>query len=359
MPPVLLGFDLGRTSCRVRVATAAGPGDGAAATPAQGAGADPAATPARDDGPACPDLVGGRDGHGTGFAGLTEPGGADDGLRALQAALDDLPEEARPSRAEDVAAVVVGAAGAIAARAASRRLCELVARTWPAADVAVGSDAVVGHAGHLGGRAGVVLMAGTGAVAVGLGDDGTLHRTDGWGHWLGDRGSGAWVGQRALRAVLRAHDLGEGPTPLTARVVARLGPLDGLPDRVPTDGTLPRWAGALVPDVVAAEEEGDPLAGRILDLAADAWVESVVACSRAAGTSTVCLDGGLSGVAGLRIRFEQRVPNGLTMVPSSGDALVGALLLTRRADLPHEGHLVRRAARTNDQTSTDEPRRRQ
>jgi N-acetylglucosamine kinase-like BadF-type ATPase len=99
-------------------------------------------------------------------------------------------------------AVCVGAAGAAAAPDAARDLAELLLQDLSADEVTVTSDAVTAHAGALGGRTGVVLAIGTGAVAIGIGDDGTYARVDGWGPWLGDEGSGAWIGAAGLRAAL-------------------------------------------------------------------------------------------------------------------------------------------------------------
>lgn len=67
----------------------------------------------------------------------------------------------------------------------------------PAEDVIVAADALTTHTGALGGRAGVVVAAGTGAVALGTDLREIWRRTDGWGYLLGDRGSGAWEIGRA------------------------------------------------------------------------------------------------------------------------------------------------------------------
>ncbi|WP_275092119.1 BadF/BadG/BcrA/BcrD ATPase family protein, partial [Microbacterium sp. K36] len=78
---------------------------------------------------------------------------------------------------------------------------------------------VTAHAGALDGAAGVLLIAGTGAVALGV-DPSGARLVDGWGPELGDFGSGSWLGREALRAVLRAHDGLAAPTALTAALAA-------------------------------------------------------------------------------------------------------------------------------------------
>ena len=53
---------------------------------------------------------------------------------------------------------------------------------------------------------GVALIAGTGAIAVGRDHSGRWKRASGWGHILGDEGSGYYIGSQALQAVVRALD---------------------------------------------------------------------------------------------------------------------------------------------------------
>lgn len=57
---------------------------------------------------------------------------------------------------------------------------------------------------------GVVLIAGTGAIAYGRGPDGTEARAGGWGPLLGDEGSGYAIARQGLAAVVRDLD-GRGP----------------------------------------------------------------------------------------------------------------------------------------------------
>jgi len=58
---------------------------------------------------------------------------------------------------------------------------------------------------------GVVLIAGTGSIALGRDARGTIARSSGWGHIIGDEGSGYDIGRRSLQAAARASD-GRGPT---------------------------------------------------------------------------------------------------------------------------------------------------
>ncbi|MBO0782453.1 MAG: hypothetical protein J2P37_26870 [Ktedonobacteraceae bacterium] len=57
---------------------------------------------------------------------------------------------------------------------------------------------------------GVALIAGTGSIALGRDARGTIIRSGGWGHILGDEGSGYDLGRQALLAAVRSAD-GRGP----------------------------------------------------------------------------------------------------------------------------------------------------
>ena len=127
----------------------------------------------------------GRRSEGPGAPGLAAPGG----MRAAEAAILAVAREFDPADE-----VIVGAAGALAAPDAARALGDALLASLRAKRVAVTSDAVIAHAGALDGKPGVVLIAGTGVVALAIGADGTLRTADGWGPWLGDEGGGAWIG---------------------------------------------------------------------------------------------------------------------------------------------------------------------
>ncbi len=272
MGAVILAVDLGKTSCRA--------------------------------------AAGGRRAEGAGAPGLAAPGG----VRAAEAAILAVARQLAP-----VDEVIVGAAGALAAPDAARALGDALLASLRAERVAVTSDAVIAHAGALDGKPGVVLIAGTGVVAVAIGADGALRTADGWGPWLGDEGGGAWIGAAGLRAALRAHD-GRGPsTTLLDAARARFGAPETWPAQLTGAAALASFA----PDVLAAE--GDAAALAIVSAAA----EALAATARAAGDGPVAMVGGLGAVEALR---EQ-----LDLVPAAGDALAGAL----RLGAIHEPHVIR------------------
>ncbi|MEH0416471.1 N-acetylglucosamine kinase [Streptomyces sp. B21-083] len=113
---------------------------------------------------------------------------------------------------------------------------------------------------------GAGLVAGTGSVAVGRREDGTLVQVGGWGALLGDEGGSAGLVREAVRAVWAAHDRGEEPDELAEGLLAAFG----VPDVPALGGALEAatspsagW-GRHAPVVFAAAEAGSSLAGTVV-----------------------------------------------------------------------------------------------
>lgn len=85
--------------------------------------------------------------------------------------------------------------------------------------VVVAHDSITGYLAALGDQPGAVLACGTGVVTLAVGPAGTA-RVDGWGHLIGDAGSGFWIGRAGLDLVMRAYDGRAEPTTLTGPVQA-------------------------------------------------------------------------------------------------------------------------------------------
>lgn len=77
--------------------------------------------------------------------------------------------------------------------------------SWPAATVVIAEDGIMSHAAALAG-AGVCATIGTGTIVVGVDEQGAVHRVDGWGPDLGDRGSAFELGRAGLRLAFLAMD---------------------------------------------------------------------------------------------------------------------------------------------------------
>jgi N-acetylglucosamine kinase-like BadF-type ATPase len=140
--------------------------------------------------------------------------------------------------------------------------------------VVVVNDALIALAAGVGDAPGIVIIAGTGSIVYGRNARNEAARAGGWGHIIGDEGSGYWIGREVLAAVMRAAD-GRGPaTRLTGDVLAHFNVTDlsRLP-RIVYDREVPRISvGALGPIVQRASELGDAVASNILERAAEEFV---------------------------------------------------------------------------------------
>lgn len=72
-------------------------------------------------------------------------------------------------------------------------------------------------------RYGIILISGTGSVCFGVNPAGRSRRVGGWGHIIGDEGSGYYIGKEILSSVMRSFDCREPNTILTQKVFEYLG----------------------------------------------------------------------------------------------------------------------------------------
>jgi N-acetylglucosamine kinase-like BadF-type ATPase len=129
--------------------------------------------------------------------------GAQAAVEALIAAADGAIAAAGIERA-DVGAAVLAIAGTSTESIASN-LRRRRDDGWIVVNDVVGAWATVNAGGDA-----VAAIAGTGSNVFGVGPGGRSWRTGGWGHLLGDEGSGYWLGNESIRAALRDRD-GSGP----------------------------------------------------------------------------------------------------------------------------------------------------
>ena len=240
-----------------------------------------------------------------------------------------------PGRGGDVRAVCVGAAGiATLGDALRERLPAALAEEFGTLRLALAADAVTGYAGALGEQPGAVVAAGTGLIAVGT-DLRSWRRADGWGHLLGDCGSGAWIGRAGLEAAMRAYDgRAGGSAALRERAESLFGaPLSGLPGRLYPRTDRAAVLASFAPEVAACAP-GDPVAEGVLAAAAGEIAETAAAVCPAERGASVALTGGLLHLGEpllgpLERELARRLPEART-ARSAGDPLDGALLIASR-----------------------------
>ncbi|MGW2048473.1 N-acetylglucosamine kinase [Streptomyces sp. NPDC001858] len=235
-------------------------------------------------------------------------------------------------------------------------LTTALARLGIAAGAEVHSDIEIAFAAAPGHPAdGLLLVAGTGAVAARMDARAPAVTSGGDGWLLGDDGSGFWIGRSAVRSALRAADGRGAPTVLVRAVGRELGlPPGVLPPEGYGRADAVGWIATLrtayrahllpavmdqppvrladhAPLVVAAAEDKDAVAGEILREAARLLAQTVTALGPRPGEPLV-VTGGLLAPDGplLAPLADHLAPLSLTVTPVS-DGAPGAVALARLA----------------------------
>src|SRR6185436_5599428 len=143
------------------------------------------------------------------------------GELAVERVLHDVMASAIGSRTIVPAAICLGIAG-VDREDEMRTVRAVMGRIGHKSRVLVVNDALIALAAGAKDAPAIVIISGTGSIVYGRNAAGEAARAGGWGHMIGDEGSGYWIGREALSAVMRAYD-GRGPaTRLTAAILAHL-----------------------------------------------------------------------------------------------------------------------------------------
>lgn len=201
---------------------------------------------------------------------------------ALAVAFAAAPQDAAP---EDVRGVVVAVAGVSHGDDVSAEVERSLVTAGIGAPLRVVPDFVANHAAGSRPSDGLVLVAGTGAVAARIVDRRDVARADGAGWLLGDGGSAVWLGLEAIRATLRSWDGRAPATALEGPVIRELlGPTAtiargaGSAVVAAVSHRAPATLGALAPAVLALAPQ-DAVAATIVHRAADELAVSAIAAA--------------------------------------------------------------------------------
>ncbi len=275
---------------------------------------------------------------GTGWGGpsnhIHEPGG----VERLQSALHESISSALQSAgqmADRVDYVCLGMSGVTPLAG------EIVQALVPSAQLLVHHDAVTALAGASIGQSGVIVIAGTGAVAYGQLADGRSARSGGWGYIMGDEGSGYDIGCGALRAATQASDGRGRSTLLIERIPQHFGVTDL---RAVHRGiysyqiTRPQIA-SLASLVAIGARDGDAVAQELLHMAgqhlATAALAVIEKLEMLESGMAVYTTGGVFGagefvLAPFREALHSRSPAS-TVRDAAFSPIIGALLLALKA----------------------------
>jgi N-acetylglucosamine kinase-like BadF-type ATPase len=147
---------------------------------------------------------------------------------------------------------------------------EIVAEVLPANHLEVTTDAHTALLGATGGGPGVIVIAGTGSIALARGEDGRTARAGGWGYIFGDEGGAFDLVRRALRAGLRFEEGWGPPTALRQALLARVPEAANLGELLHlfyTDAYPRSRVAAFAGLVEEAAEQGDRAAQDVLEQA--------------------------------------------------------------------------------------------
>jgi N-acetylglucosamine kinase-like BadF-type ATPase len=188
----------------------------------------------------------------------------------VEKVLHDLMEEALGDRGVVPAAICLGIAGVDRADD-SAIVRGIMKRIGYKARTLVVNDALVALEAGAPGQPGVVIISGTGSISYGRNAETQGARAGGWGHVLGDEGSGFWIGRAALRAVLREADHRGPRTALTPLLLEHynVAAAQNLIHEVYQNKLQPSVIAALAACVQTAFRQGDTTATEILHGAAD------------------------------------------------------------------------------------------
>ena len=250
-------------------------------------------------------------GEATGPGSAVKPGEEEASADVIVQVAREALEKAKLSDATPKV-LCVGVAGAGRENPKQALWQALVARDI-ADDIVVHTDSGIALDDAFGDGPGVLLIAGTGSMAVGRSPAGSNGRVGGWGPIIGDEGSGTWIGRRALSIVSAAADGRESQTALTGAILTA-AEVNEMSELIPWAAAATReQIASLAPVVFSVADGGDLRANAVVSLAVEelmlhirALAQQLFGDERAA--IPVALAGGLMSKGSmLRKRLEHRL----------------------------------------------------
>ena len=214
------------------------------------------------------------------------------------------------------------------------RCLPLFLEQFPGLDALVFSDSMSAYYSCIGKPGGIVVLTGTGSFAMGIDTSNQQYTAGGWGHLLGDEGSGYHIGKMALQALLRNLEENLPSTGLDMEIMHFFHaerPRDVI-KAVYSPGFDRCQMASLCPLVGRAAGRGEIDAMHILDQAAYALCLLAQAVQKRMNllNGPVGLTGGVTGLGKLiSVPFENKLHNGcpgLTYVKQRYSPVVGGML---------------------------------
>lgn len=294
------------------------------------------------------------EGSGSGMVHLA----AADGAERFQAGLREAVQQAWQAMGQSpqpVQAMAMGLTG-VDAEPEAERAVALAHEIVDCAHIQASNDALTALIGAHGGQPGIIVISGTGAIALGRAANGRTARSGGWGWMIGDEGSAMAIGRNGLNAATYAFD-GTGPATLLVDAMVRQlehmqneadpaaaqrNPVRDLRDckRIvygPQFGS--RGLASLAAVVSQVAQQDDEIARRIIAQAGDDLARLALGVSHALNmpaSPVAPVSGAFSHVHGLREAFvdclAQRAPALRVVSPQHSAAYGAAILAAQMAD---------------------------
>jgi glucosamine kinase len=286
------------------------------------------------------------EGKGPGVAHLQAAAGETRFQEALRESLvrarARLVDQQRPEGLWPLAAAAIGASGIEQGSAVQERGRWLAIDTLgvPEARLRLTGDERTALLGALPEGEGILVISGTGTIALGRDRSGRHHRCAGWGWLLDGAGSAMDIGREALSLSLRMADGRQPEGPLRSALWEAMGLALADPEspqrikaRVVAPGFGPAGFASLAPVVERQAAAGDALALGILRRHGEALVEMVVtvAARLELRAPPVCAMGGaITHLECFREAFGRALARSLPdarWLPAAGDGCAGALVM--------------------------------
>lgn len=263
----------------------------------------------------------------------------------VAAAVEDTLRKAQISR-EGIVCVSAGLAGVDYDGYGAEPMQALLQRLG-FANCLVHGDMVIAHAAALAMQPGIVAIAGTGSVVLGIDGNGGRARVGGWGPLYGDEGSAQYIAAGGLRAAARAYD-GRGPSTALVEAFTRVLGLSDFRQTIsrlygPDAGNV----ASLCPVAHETAVAGDAVALSLFDEAAKEIAEGITAAARllclSDSATLISYQGGVAEhcpllVERLHEQIHHHLPNA-QVVPPRWRPIAGAYLFACAA-LQWEGRVA-------------------
>ena len=216
-----------------------------------------------------------------------------------------------------------------------QKLKGLLKELFPGIPCQPESDARVALYGAFEEEPGILVISGTGSVAIGQDGQGKVARTGGWGYLLGDEGSGFSVGRETLRACLSGR---KTKLESLVRNALKVKKAEQVIPWIHAQKDVPKTLAWVAPLAFQAASRKDPAALEIVEAAASALSDLCFDTAEALRLDRprVAFGGGLlTRSTHLARRLRELLEERFLLVRPRNDPAAGAALLALRTFFRH------------------------